>query len=166
MSAFMKQIDRMYALFLRAANSLQSPFLLAIRLYWGWQFWQTGWGKLSNISRPIEYFTSLGIPAPAFTAHFIGILEAGGGILLMLGLASRLIALPLVVDMIMAYVIADRDALHAIFSKQDDFYKADPFTFLFASLIILIFGPGWFSLDTIIKSQRAKRQKAASVSGS
>ena len=165
MSAFMKQIDRMYALFLRAANSLQSPFLLAIRLYWGWQFWQTGWGKLSNISRPIEYFTSLGIPAPAFTAHFIGLLEAGGGILLMLGLASRLIALPLVVDMIMAYVIADRDALHAIFSKQDDFYKADPFTFLFASLIILIFGPGWFSLDTIVKSQRAKRQKASSASG-
>ena len=166
MSAVLKQIDRVYALFLQAANSLQSPFLLAIRLYWGWQFWQTGWGKLTNISRPIEYFTSLGIPAPAFTAHFIGILEAGGGILLMLGLASRLIALPLVVDMIMAYVIADRDALHAIFSKQDDFYKADPFTFLFASLIILIFGPGWFSLDTIIKSQRAKRQKAASVSGS
>jgi len=162
----MKQIDRVYALFLRAANSLQSPFLLAIRLYWGWQFWQTGWGKLSNISRPIEYFTSLGIPAPAFTAHFIGLLEAGGGILLMLGLASRLIALPLVVDMIMAYVIADRDALHAIFSKQDDFYKADPFTFLFASLIILIFGPGWFSLDTIVKSQRAKRQKASSASGS
>jgi len=166
MSAVMKQIDRVYALFLRAANSLQSPFLLAIRLYWGWQFWQTGWGKLSNISRPIEYFTSLGIPAPAFTAHFIGLLEAGGGILLMLGLASRLIALPLVVDMIMAYVIADRDALHAIFSKQDDFYKADPFTFLFASLIILIFGPGWFSLDTIVKSQRAKRQKASSASGS
>ena len=166
MSAVMKQIDRVYAIFLRAANSLQSPFLLAIRLYWGWQFWQTGWGKLSNISRPIEYFTSLGIPAPAFTAHFIGLLEAGGGILLMLGLASRLIALPLVVDMIMAYVIADRDALHAIFSKQDDFYKADPFTFLFASLIILIFGPGWFSLDTIAKSQRAKRQKASSASGS
>jgi len=166
MSAVMKQIDRVYAIFLRAANSLQSPFLLAIRLYWGWQFWQTGWGKLSNISRPIEYFTSLGIPAPAFTAHFIGLLEAGGGILLMLGLASRLIALPLVVDMIMAYVIADRDALHAIFSKQDDFYKADPFTFLFASLIILIFGPGWFSLDTIVKSQRAKRQKASSASGS
>ena len=166
MNALMKQIDRIYGLFLRAANSLQSPFLLAIRLYWGWQFWQTGWGKLTNISRPIEYFTSLGIPAPAFTAHFIGLLEAGGGILLMLGLASRLIALPLVVDMIMAYVIADRDALHAIFSKQDDFYKADPFTFLFASLIILIFGPGWLSLDTIIRSQRAKRQKVASASGS
>jgi uncharacterized membrane protein YphA (DoxX/SURF4 family) len=40
-------------------------------------------------------------------AHFIAILECVGGILLILGLASRLIALPLLIDMIMAYVIAD-----------------------------------------------------------
>lgn len=165
MKALLKRIDGAYALLLRAANSLQSPLLLAVRLYWGWQFWQTGWGKLTHISRPIEYFTSLGIPAPVFTAYFIGLLEAGGGILLILGLASRLIALPLVIDMLMAYVIADRDALFAVLSKPDDFYKADPFTFLLASLVILIFGPGWFSLDTIIKWQRAKRQKAASASG-
>jgi putative oxidoreductase len=166
MNALMKSIDRAYALFLRAANSLQSPLLLAVRLYWGWQFLETGWGKLSDIPKVAGYFTSLGIPAPSFNAHLVALLEFGGGILLILGLGSRLIALPLTFDMIMAYFTADREALQSVFFEPEKFYNAAPFTFLFASLIILIFGPGWFSLDTIIKWYRAKQQKAASASGS
>ena len=35
-----------YQLFSKFSNKLQSPFLLAIRLYWGWQFSQSGWRKL------------------------------------------------------------------------------------------------------------------------
>jgi uncharacterized membrane protein YphA (DoxX/SURF4 family) len=42
-------IERLYRLLIRAASSLQSPFLLAVRLYWGWQMAQTGWGKLGNL---------------------------------------------------------------------------------------------------------------------
>jgi putative oxidoreductase len=163
MNALMKLIDRAYALFLRAANALQAPLLLAIRLYWGWQFWQSGWGKLSDISKPIEYFTSLGVPLPVFTAHFIALLEAGGGILLILGLASRLIALPLTIDMFMAYVFGDREALGSIFSDTEKFYAAAPYTFLFASLLILVFGPGFFSLDTIVRRYWTKRQKASAA---
>jgi putative oxidoreductase len=166
MNALLKLADRAYALFLRAANALQSPLLLAIRLYWGWQFLQSGWGKLSDISKPIEYFTSLGIPAPVLNAYFIGILEAGGGILLILGLGSRLIALPLLVDMLMAYVIADREALGSIFSEPDKFYAAAPYTFLFASLLILVFGPGTFSLDTIVRRYWTKRQKTSAAPAS
>lgn len=166
MSALLQLADRAYALFLRAANALQSPLLLAIRLYWGWQFWQSGWGKLSDISKPIEYFTSLGIPAPVLNAYFIGLLEAGGGILLILGLGSRLIALPLLVDMLMAYLIADREALGSIISEPDKFYAAAPYTLLFASLLILVFGPGTFSLDTIIRRYWTKRQKVSAVPAS
>lgn len=154
----LKLIERAYALFHRAAVLLQCPLLLLIRVYWGWQFWQAGWGKLTDISKPIDYFTSLGIPFPVFNAYFIGILEAGGGILLILGLGSRLIALPLVVDMIMAYVIADREALSSIIHEPEKFYNASPFTFLLASLIILAFGPGWLSLDTLIKWRFSKKQ--------
>ena len=40
-------IEKYYNLFVRALSSLQSPFLLAVRLYWGWQFMQAGWGKLT-----------------------------------------------------------------------------------------------------------------------
>jgi putative oxidoreductase len=63
--------------------------------------------------------------------------------------------------MIMAYVIADREALGSIFSDPKKFYNAAPFTFLLASLLILVFGPGKFSLDTLIA---AKRRKSATTS--
>ena len=159
----MKFIDLVYGWFLKAANFLQSPLLLAIRLYWGWQFWQAGYGKLTNIAQAIENFTNMGVPAPAFNAHFIGLLEAAGGVLLILGLGSRLIALPLTINMLTAFVIADREALHSIFSDPDKFYAAAPYTFLFASLLILVFGPGWLSLDTLIAWYRAKRQKPAAL---
>jgi putative oxidoreductase len=143
-------ITKLYELLIRAANSLQSPFLLAVRLYWGWQFAQTGWGKLGDINKVINFFTTLGIPAPALNAWFISGLELVGGILLILGLGSRLIALPLAIDMIVAYVAADREALGQIFSDPDKFYAAAPYTFLMASLIILIFGPGRFSVDALL----------------
>jgi putative oxidoreductase len=151
------KFDVLYGWFLRIANSLQSPVLLLVRLYWGWQFFDTGRGKFTDISKVVDYFTSLGVPAPGLNAHFIAILECAGGILLILGLASRLIALPLLIDMIMAYVIADREALGSIFSDPEKFYNAAPFTFLLASLLILVFGPGKFSVDTLIAAKRRKR---------
>src|ERR1700679_1232714 len=70
---------RYYRLLIRAASSLQSPFLLAVRLYWGWQFMQTGWGKLNDSQKVIGFFTHLGIPAPALNAFFISGLEFAGG---------------------------------------------------------------------------------------
>jgi putative oxidoreductase len=156
----MKLIDRIYDWFVRAANACQSPLLLAIRLYWGWQFWQAGWGKVQNIPHVIEFFTSLGIPAPAFNAHFIAWLEVVGGILLVLGLGSRLISLPLVIDMVVAFIVSDREALFSVLSDPDKFYASSAYTFLFASLLILIFGPGFFSVDHLIAWYRKKRKPA------
>src|SRR5260221_2904368 len=100
--------ERNYRLLIRVSSSLASPFLLAVRLYWGWQFMQTGWGKLTDIGKVVGFFTDLGIPAPALNAYFVSALEFGGGLLLILGLGSRLIALPLVINMIVAYVPPDR----------------------------------------------------------
>jgi putative oxidoreductase len=145
-----KMIEKLYRLLIAAASSLQSPFLLAVRLYWGWQLVQSGWGKLHNIDKVTEFFTSLGLPAPGLTAHFIASLEFVGGVLLILGLASRLIAVPLTINLIVAFITADHDALMSIFSDPDKFYAAAPYTFLFASILILIFGPGLFSADAAI----------------
>jgi putative oxidoreductase len=152
----MKAIDKLYALFLRAANALQSPLLLAIRLFWGWQFITAGRAKLADLPSFAERFAAWHVPAPAFTVHAIALLEVGGGILLILGLASRLIALPLVINMTMAYVIADTEALKSIISDGDKFINAAPCTFLVASLVILAFGPGLFSLDSLIGHFRRK----------
>jgi putative oxidoreductase len=135
---------------------LQSPFLLAVRLYWGWQFAQTGWGKLQNLAKITDYFTSLNIPFPAASAHFIAGLEFFGGLLLILGLGTRLVGLLLAANMMVAYWTADHDALVSILSDPGKFYIADPYTFLFASLMVLIFGAGWLSFDALIM----KRLKA------
>jgi len=143
-------IRKLYSLFDHSANSLQSVFLLAVRLYWGWQFAQTGWGKLHRLPQVVEFFSSLGIPAPAANAYFVSGLELVGGILLAIGLGGRIIAVPLTIDMLMAYLTADREALASVFSDPGKFYNADPFTFLMASLIILIFGSGLFSVDALI----------------
>lgn len=151
MSALANRARWAYGLLVAGGNSLQSAFLLFVRLYWGWQFWQTGWGKLHRLPQVVEFFTSLGIPFPALNAYFIAGLECFGGILLALGLGSRLLALLFTGDMLVAYFTADRPALLSIFSKPDDFYAAAPYTFLVASLIVLIFGPGKIALDYLIE---------------
>jgi len=160
----MKKINilatQLYSFFEKTASGLQSPLLLAIRLYWGWQFFQTGLGKLRDIDKVVEFFTSLGIPFPAFNAHFVGSLECIGGILLFFGLGSRIIALPLTFNMLVAYITADREALFSFFSDPGKFYGADPYTFLFASLLILIFGPGKISLDFALSYLRKRTAKA------
>ena len=146
----MVRLMRIYGGIAQKLNYLQSPILLAVRLYWGWQFAQTGWGKMHNIAKITGFFMSLNIPFPAFNAHFISGLEFFGGLLLILGLASRLTGLLLAANMLVAYWTADHDALVSVFSDPGKFYVADPYTFLFASLMVLIFGAGALSVDTFI----------------
>ena len=141
---------RAYARFAAAAAGLQSPFLLLVRLYWGWQFTLTGWGKLHNLAKVTEFFASLGIPFPGINAPFVASLECAGGILLILGLAGRPVALLLAGNMLVAYLTADREALAAILSDPGKFYGAAPFTFLFAAIIVLIYGAGALSLDRLL----------------
>lgn len=145
----MKVLFRLYARSENMASSLQSPFLLAVRLYWGWQFAQSGWGKLHHLEKITSFFMSLNIPFPAANAHFIAGLEFIGGILLILGLGSRWIGLLLSLNMLIAYWTADREALFSVFSNPGKFYVADPYTFLFASAMILVFGAGLFSIDAL-----------------
>ena len=149
----MNLLIRLYLIFCNAASKLCSPLLLAVRLYWGWQFVQTGWGKLHNQAKIIDFFTSLNIPFPALNAHFVSGLEFFGGILLILGLFARPIAFLLTGSMFVAYWTADHDALVSIFSNPGKFYGADPYTFLFAAIMVLAFGPGLFSLDALIEKK-------------
>src|SRR5258708_13274608 len=124
--------EKYYRLLIRASSSLASPFLLAVRLYWGWQFMQTGWGKLNDIGKVIGFFTELGIPAPVLNAYFVSALEFAGGLLLAVGLGSRLIATLLAVDMIVAYITADREAFFSIISNPHHFTPPPPHPFFFS----------------------------------
>ncbi len=151
-------VTKGYSLLTQAGDLLQSPFLLAVRLYWGWQFIQTGLGKLHRLQGVTEFFTSLNIPFPHFNAVFVSWLELVGGILLIAGLGTRLLGLMLATDMFVAYLTADREALRSIFSSPDKFYAASPYTFLVASLILFIFGAGLFSIDALIARLRHKEK--------
>src|SRR6201988_4926373 len=93
-SEMIRIVEKYYRLLVYVSSRLQSPFLLAVRLYWGWQFMQTGWGKLTDIGKVANFFSTLGIPAPMLNAYFVSALEFGGGLLLLLGLGSRLLFAP------------------------------------------------------------------------
>jgi len=151
MSVFLHLVRRAYELLVTVANLLQAPFLLALRLYFFWQLFLTGKGKLLNIGKVIEFFTSLGIPAPAFNAYFVSSLECFGGLLLIIGLATRPIALMVVISLCVAYFTADLEAVMNFFSDPDKFIKADPFPYLLAALIVLVFGPGLLSVDALLE---------------
>jgi putative oxidoreductase len=131
---------------------LQSPLLLAIRLYWGYQFMQDGIGKLTHLGKVTEFFTSLALPMPALTATAVGSIELIGGLLFTFGIASRLVSLVLFLNMTMAYLAVpdDRTNFFHMFSKPEDFYGATPYTYWFAALLILILGPGAFAIDWIL----------------
>ena len=150
------RLARLNDLFVAAATRMQSPFLLAVRLYWGWQFLFTGWGKLHHLAGVITYFGSLGIPFPGLTAPLVACLEAGGGALLVLGLATRPVGLLLAGNMAVAFLSAEREALAAVFSDPDKFYAAAPYTFLFAAVIVTLFGPGALSLDQLVARFRKR----------
>jgi putative oxidoreductase len=82
---------RGYRLFTAVATRFQSPLLLALRLYWGWQFFLTGRGKLMHLDRTTEFFRTLHIPFPYLNAWVVGLSECFGGLLLLSGLGARVL---------------------------------------------------------------------------
>lgn len=154
-----------YGYFVRAASWTQPVFLAGIRLYWGWQFAQTGWGKLQHLPKVISFFTDLGIPAPGLSGWGVSWLEFAGGILLAMGLGSRFVGLLLAGDMFVAYLTAGRSNLLSFFSDPGKFYGDDAFTFLLASMIVLVFGPGRLALDELIRERWFALQAPATEGG-
>src|SRR5215469_11851130 len=100
-------VVRLYGWLIRVGNTLRSPFLLVVRLYWGWQLFLTGKGKLFDLEKPTHFFQSLDIPFPHESAILVGLTEFFGGLLLLLGLASRLVSVPLIISFTVAYLTAD-----------------------------------------------------------
>src|SRR5690242_10034566 len=123
-------------------DRLKSPLLLIIRLFWGGSFLVTGLGKFGHLAKVTAYFQTLGIPFPHFNAILTASIETVCGTCLLLGLASRLVAIPLILTMITAILTSEQAALKSIFSDPQRFIHTDPFSFLFASVIIFVFGPG------------------------
>jgi putative oxidoreductase len=143
-------LESIYRFWIKAVSHLQSVFLLIIRLYWGWQFFLTGKGKLMDLDKVTAFFTTIHIPHPHLNAIMAGCTECFGGLLLLLGLGSRIITIPLIFTMVIAYITTEQEALGVLFRDPDKFVSAAPFQFMLAAIIVLIFGPGVFSLDALL----------------
>jgi putative oxidoreductase len=113
------------------------------RLSVGLLFMSTGWGKVHALEKVTHFFESLHIPAPGFNAVLVGYSELVCGTLLVVGLATRLATLPLIISMIVAILTAKLSDLHGVF----DLASFDEFTYLSILAMIAIIGPGKVALD-------------------
>ena len=99
--------QRLQAL-LDSTRSVDFIALVMLRLYLAPVFWMAGMNKLADMESTIEWFGNpnwgLGLPLPALMAWLAALTEAGGAILLLLGLAVRWVSIPLLVTMFVAMV--------------------------------------------------------------
>src|SRR3954447_15496934 len=86
----------------RPGGGSAPPATILIRLAVGGVFFASGLIKFLYPNQGAGRFARLGIPAPEVLANFVGVVEAAGGLLLVAGLATRLAAVPLVINMLVA----------------------------------------------------------------
>ena len=135
--------DRALAL----AKRTDSAALLVARLTVGVLFVSTGWGKVNNLAKVTDFFTELAIPMPGLNAVLASYAELICGFLLVIGLASRLASVPLVVTMVIAILTAKRSELHSV----PDLFGFVEWTYLVILLVIFALGPGKIALDTLLQ---------------
>lgn len=121
------------------------------RLVMGQAFFLTGRGKLENFANTVDFFASLGIPMPELNAAFVSRLEFYGGILLIVGLATRLVAAGLASTMAVALATADKESFLDALRMSGDSGLTDvaPFVYLLFLAWLVIAGPGALSLDAL-----------------
>jgi putative oxidoreductase len=158
-----------YNQFACSAGYLQSAVLLVLRLSWGWQLAESGYGHLTHVGKTIEAFQGWGVPFPHLSVYVSGCTELAGGSLLLLGLGTRLISLPLVFNFIVAIVAASRSDIakafseHGVLSGWDTIVNDTAFPMLMLALIMLAFGPGKVSIDAILKHTAFRPRRTVAV---
>lgn len=147
----MLALSKIYSWLITAGTCLQPLILLAVRLIWGWSFFQAGLSKLTAIDSIIGYFETLNIPFPTLSAYLLAWAECHGGAFLLIGFASRLVALPLMFAMFIAMLTAHHEAFVDFVNSPIALTQQTPFNYFLAALLIFAFGPGLFSIDGLIK---------------
>jgi putative oxidoreductase len=116
---------------------------LLVRLFVGYFFFETGWGKIHNLDAFTERFAGWGIPHPYFNAVLSAYTELVGGALIAAGFLTRIVAIPLIINMLVAIVTVK----FASVSSVNDFVELDEPLYLLSFFWLMISGPGVVSLD-------------------
>lgn len=127
---------------------------LLMRLIIGYVFMMSGWGKLHALPQMIQNFTEWGIPFPTILTPFVSGVEFFGGILLILGLFTRIPAAMLAVVMVVAIKSAkweNVDSLETLLGFEEATYFA-------AFMWLAIAGPGAASLDRLLVNAAGHRE--------
>jgi putative oxidoreductase len=109
-------------------------------------FIPSGWGKLHDLGKVASYFEELQIPAPHFNAFLVASTELVGGILVLVGFATRVASLPLAFTMLVAILTAKRAEIHGFTSLV----AFDEFAYLTMFLWLAVAGAGRASLDHLL----------------
>ncbi len=147
--------------------------ILLLRLMGGGVFFWEGILKFVYTNQGVGRFTKLGMPYPAFTANFVACLEIVGGLLLITGLLTRLIAVPFVFEMIVA-ILSTKISLY-LGTSPLPLPPAPPkigpwavlheirsdYAQIVTSLFLLINGPGRWSLDALLQRKKVSVPKVA-----
>jgi putative oxidoreductase len=118
-----------------------APLLARVTI--GVAFAESGWGKVHNLETVAAYFTELGIPAPRFQATFVSSVELICGALVLMGLGTRIAALPLIGTMIVALITAKA----ADISGFSDLIGTIEFCYAVLLVWLALAGAGKASLD-------------------
>lgn len=139
----------MKALYCKVTDHLKGcgvlPALLT-RISIGVVFIESGWGKLHHLDKVVEFFASLGIPAARLQAPFVASVELVGGLLVLLGLGTRVASVPLIGTMVVAILTAKRGDIHG----ASDLLFMPEFLFIVLLLWLIVRGAGAVSVDQIL----------------
>ncbi len=155
MNRMLTTATRLWDLAARIGNALGWLPPTVARLTVGWVFFQSGWGKLHDLGKVTNYFTELGLPAPAFQATLASTTEFVCGTLLLVGLVTRFAAIPLMIIM----TVALRTALWPQIDSLGSLFGLAEFLYITLLLWLSISGPGPLSVDCLI--ERARQRSAA-----
>jgi len=139
------RLNQFYQEFSRLSEYIHSITLLFARFAIAYGFYEPAMMKWNDIAAVGEWFGSMGIPLPLPAAYLVASLETTGVVLLVLGLFTRFIAVPLIVVMIVAIMVVH---LHNGFSADNNGFEI-PLYFMLFLFIFFSQGAGRFSLDRL-----------------
>jgi putative oxidoreductase len=159
-----KLVASVFAMAERIVEQLQRrtwvPALL-VRLFVGYFFLETGWGKVHDLGALSQRFVQWGIPMPTFNATLSAYTELIGGTLILVGLLTRLASIPMVINMVVAVIAVKMKEVGSV----NDFVELDEPLYALMFLWLFFVGPGWVSLDHLIvrllKGRASKHEGAA-----